>query len=75
MYSKNDPSEDKVRRKRVLVSSDFKTAFRFKRIFNIYYELNQSRWTAENIKHKKFVTFFFNTMNDLQKRYDGPAFI
>jgi len=75
MYASNDPAVEKVKRKRVLVSSDFKTAFRTKRVFNVFYELNQSRWTTENIKHSKFLKFFHNTMTDLQKKYDGPAFI
>jgi hypothetical protein len=75
MYSNNDPALEKVKRKRVLVSSDFKTAFRIKRVFNIYFELNQSRWTSESIKHRKFIKFFVNTMIDMQKKYDGPAFI
>jgi hypothetical protein len=40
MYSSNDPAIEKVKRKRVLVSTDFKTAFRIKRVFNVFYELN-----------------------------------
>ena len=75
MYSNNDPALDKVRRKRVLVSSDFKTGLRIKRVFNIYFELNQSRWTSENTKQRKFIKFFVKTMIDMQKKYDGPVFI
>lgn len=74
MYSNNDPTVDKVKRKRVLVSSDFKTGFRIKRVFNLFYELNQSSWTPDSTKHNKFLKFFVNTMTDLHKKYDGPAF-
>jgi hypothetical protein len=52
MYSNNDI--EKVKRKRSLISSDFKTSFRVKKVFNIYFELNQSRWNTENTKSRKF---------------------
>jgi hypothetical protein len=47
-------TEEKVRRKRVLISSDYKTAYKVKNIFDVYYELNQSRWCTEKIQNKKF---------------------
>ena len=47
-------TEEKVRRKRVLISSDYKTAFKVKNIFDVYYELNQSRWCTDKIQNKKF---------------------
>ena len=53
LYSSNDPN-DKVRRKRVLISSDYSTAFKVKKIFSVYFELNQSRWLTENSQTKKF---------------------
>ena len=74
MFPNNDPTVDKVKRKRVLVSSDFKTGYRIKRVFNLFYELNQSRWTTDSNKHNKFLKFFVNTMTDLQKKYEAPAF-
>jgi hypothetical protein len=39
MYSNNEVV-DKVKRKRVLISSDFKTAYRVSKIFDVYFELN-----------------------------------
>jgi hypothetical protein len=53
LYSSNDPN-DKVRRKRVLISSDYSTAYKTKKIFSVFFELNQSRWLTENAKNLKF---------------------
>lgn len=33
-------TDEKVRRKRVLISSDFKSAYKVKNIFDVYFELN-----------------------------------
>lgn len=57
LYSSSDPNE-KVRRKRVLISSDYRTALKKKYIFDVYFELNQSNWVTEStqcIKMKKFL--------------------
>ena len=40
---------DKVKRKRVLISSDFRTALKYKNIFDVYFELNQSHWVTESV--------------------------
>lgn len=39
VYS-GDYQNEKVRRKRVLLSSDYRTAFKKKSIFEVYFELN-----------------------------------
>lgn len=38
---------DKSIRKRVLLSSDYRTAFKKKLIFEIFYELTRSKWMTE----------------------------
>jgi hypothetical protein len=40
---------DKVKRKRVLISSDFRTALKYKNIFDVYFELNQSHWVTDSV--------------------------
>jgi hypothetical protein len=37
-------------RKRVLISSDYRTALKEKYIFDVYFELNQSRWITESVQ-------------------------
>ena len=39
MYNSNE-GMDKVKRKRVLISSDFRTAYKVNKIFDVYFELN-----------------------------------
>jgi len=36
----NTNTEEKVRRKRVLISSDYKSAYKVQNIFDVYFELN-----------------------------------
>ena len=75
MYNSNEVM-DKVKRKRVLISSDFKTAFRVNRIFDVFFELNQSRWCTEKTKSKKFTAFIKDNITDLSQRYNvGPIYL
>jgi len=57
----------------VLISSDFKTGFKIKKVFNMYVELSQSRWLTDCAKNKKFVKFTSDALGELQKRYEGPV--
>jgi hypothetical protein len=71
MYNTNDVLE-KVRRKRVLISSDFKTAYKVTKIFDVYFELNQSRWCTEKSQSNKFKAFIKDNVHKLGQNYSGP---
>jgi hypothetical protein len=68
-------TEEKVRRKRVLISSDYKTAYKVKNIFDVYYELNQSRWCTEKIQNKKFKQATQAAISDLSQRYQIGVYL
>jgi tRNA(Ile)-lysidine synthase TilS/MesJ len=70
MYNTNDVGE-KAKRKRVLISSDFKTAYKVSNIFDVYFELNQSRWCTEKSQSKKFKAFIKDNLNKLSQQYNG----
>jgi len=58
----------------VLISADYSTAYKVKRIYNVYYELNQSRWLTENTRVPKFSKFITSALQDLVKKYDGMVY-
>lgn len=64
-------TDEKVRRKRVLISSDYKTAFKVKKVFDVYYELNQSHWYTKNYDSKKFKQFIQTNLAELGQRYSN----
>jgi hypothetical protein len=64
-------TDEKVKRKRVLISSDYKTAFKVKQVFDVYYELNQSHWYTKNYDSKKFKQFIQTNLAELGQRYSN----
>lgn len=69
MYSA-DPN-DKVRRKRVLISSDFRTAYRKKNIYDVFVELNQSNWVTDQANSNAFKKFYQRMMHELSAKYEN----
>lgn len=67
----NNNTDEKVKRKRVLISSDYKTAFKVKQVFDVYYELNQSHWYTKQYESKKFKQFIQTNIADLSQRYSN----
>lgn len=62
---------EKVIRKRVLLSSDYRTALKKKSIFEVYFELNQSHWVTDAnqcLKHRKLIQ---KTLQDLATKYEN----
>lgn len=61
---------DKVRRKRVLISSDYRSAFKRKQIFDVYYELNQSNWVTEANPCLKAKKYYSKVLAELAQKYE-----
>jgi len=61
---------EKVRRKRVLLSSDYRTALKVKQIYDVYFELNQSHWVTEPVLCTSFKRFCNKTLIELQNKYE-----
>lgn len=70
VYSGSD-GLDKVRRKRVLISSDYRTALKKKSIFDVYFELNQSHWITEQVPCVAFRRFTTKTLQELAQKYEN----
>lgn len=61
----SNEAAEKVRRKRVLISSDFRTAYKVKHVLEVYAELNQNRWCTERVKHLRFRRAIADAVADL----------
>ena len=60
---------DKVKRKRVLISSDFRTALKYKNIFDVYFELImfELKFPVEESTFESFELVFAPVLNRSQK--------
>lgn len=67
-------TDEKIKRKRVLISSDFKSAKKSKQILDVFIELNQSRWLTEQVQCQKLKTFLGKTLTDLRNKYESVVF-
>ena len=61
---------EKTIRKRVLLSSDYRTAFKRKSVFDIYFELTRSKWITEQPQYPKIKKFVQTTLKELSQKYD-----
>lgn len=76
MYSYRDSLGDdgKVRRKRVLISSDFRSALKKRQIFDVYQELNQSQWIADVKPDLKLKRFLAKQLGELATKYSDIVY-